>query len=458
MFEACEALVTETPDLDRSSDAVRGYLYEPYEAEPLIVRRQLSACSLVCKAWTLPAQLRMLHSAKLYRASQAQSLLAFLSSARILGNAVQVLELGRNSADRRDHRALSRWHVFEILRRCHRIQMLSLLQWRPDDQCNAVDPRSPFLPPITLDVLSRHDPFERLTTLRLHQYTGSLQSLADLLVLIPVLETFSFEGNLTTAVIDGDYPPAPFSLRRLSVAGYGGGFLGGFGWILGRSWNTLNRLDLGLLSGPIDEDLLAGIRANGSSIQYLSITLCQIDVAAIIKCCPNLRALRIDGTHSLPHAPHFMHSLRHCLAALSPETSNTPLSSPVTTLSLHAPQSPSTSPAIHLRTLNLVFIGTLSGKYPLGKSPSAREMEEFVYDLRHLDALSRLQAVTLEFCTRYSYSDAPLTELRMIADVCTKRRISIQMPDLYDLVMGTRVSDRSDRRYTRHGRFFSMHT
>ncbi|KAF9509401.1 hypothetical protein BS47DRAFT_154497 [Hydnum rufescens UP504] len=259
----------------------------------------------------------MLHSAKLYRSSQAQSLLGFLSSARILGNAVQVLELGRDNTERRDHRALSRWHVFEILRRCHRVRILSLLQWRPDDQSNAFDPRSPFLPPITLDVLSRHDPFERLTTLRLHQYIGSLQSLVDLLVLTPALETFSFEGNLTAVEINPDHPPAPFRLRRLSVAGYGGGFLTGFGWILGASWNTLNRLDLGLLSRPIDEDLLAGIQANGSSIHYLSITLCQIDVAAIINCCPNLRALRIDGTHSLPHAPHHMYSLRQCLAALS---------------------------------------------------------------------------------------------------------------------------------------------
>jgi hypothetical protein len=405
----------------------------------------------------------MLHSAKLYRSSQAQSLLGFLSSARILGNAVQVLELGRDNTERRDHRALSRWHVFEILRRCHRVRILSLLQWRPDDQSNAFDPRSPFLPLITLDVLSRHDPFERLTTLRLHRYIGSLQSLVDLLVLTPALETFSFEGSLTTLEINPNHPPAPFRLRRLSVAGCGGGFLAGFGWILRASWNTLNRLDLGLLSRPIDEDLLAGIQANGSSIQYLSITLCQIDVAAIITCCPNLRALRIDGTHSLAHAPHHMHSLRHCLAALSPQTPPSPLPTPTPlSLPLIGPTPPptrNTGPAIRLRTLNLVFIGTLSGKHPIGKSTSAREMEEFVHDLQYLNALSQLQAITLEFCTRYSYSDAPLTQFRMIADVCTKRRISVQMPDLYNLVMGPKGwgADRSDRRHQRHGRLFSIH-
>ncbi|KAF8335477.1 uncharacterized protein EI90DRAFT_333188 [Cantharellus anzutake] len=435
IFTACERLICEESAsfgfTDKSQDPTRGYLYDLHEVDPTYAHKQLSACSLVCKSWTLPAQLRMLHSTKLYRASQAQSLISYLQCTGGAGNAIQHLELGREPGEKRDHTSLSRWHIFELLRRCHRIRSLSLLQWRPDDVSISLNSRSQFLPPISLDVLSQHDPFERLTSLRLHQFVGSCRTLVELLLLVPGLESLSFEGKTTELdyVSLSSLPPPPFKLQRLSVAGYDGGFLDGISWILASSWRTLRRLDLGSMEGPMEPELLAGLLQPSNSINFLSLTRCQhIDIASIIQSCSQLKGLRIDGTASHP----------------------IPLDTPP--------------------LFDLLFIGEFTptnhaapsaiNKVRLGKSPSAREMDDLMEDLDNLQALSNLRSLSLEFNTRRAYPDAPLTQLRAVKDYCSSRRIAMDMPDLYDLVMGSRqyhFNPTEEGRNQRHSRFFTIH-
>ena len=318
------------------------------------------ACSLVCKAWSLPAQLRVLRHTKIQFSSQGSSLINYLANEddRATANHVQVLELGRDAPQhagccyssaseyhdwrpsRRDvsRQNLTRWQTFDLLRRCHRIRQLTLQHWRPDDLLAAMDPRSPYLPPISFDVLARHQPFERLEHLRLFRFSGSFRSLYDILTLTPKLTNFSFEGAIMDEAsilrrvaaaqsaapnstspnspasekqIDLDLfakvlqlEPAPFSLERLSVGGYNHSFLIGFSWLLSRSWSTLNRLDLGRCSAPAASgivDLFAGLeqtaRAGDNRITHLSVTLSPgVDVPRMIRACPQLRALRIDGT------------------------------------------------------------------------------------------------------------------------------------------------------------------
>lgn len=233
---------------------------------------------------------------------------------------------------------LTRFQTFDLLRRCHRISQLTLQHWRPDDLLAAMDPRSPYLPPISFDVLARHQPFERLENLRLFRFSGSFRSLYDILMLTPKLTKFSFEGAITdeaiilgrVAAVQPPAPnpkspnssssenqvdlglfaeilklePAPFTLERLSVGGYKHSFLIGFAWLLSRSWSTLNRLDLGRCPASAASavvDLVAGLeqtaKAGKSGITHLSVTLSPgVDVPRIIRACPQLRALRIDGT------------------------------------------------------------------------------------------------------------------------------------------------------------------
>jgi hypothetical protein len=362
IFSALDELEHADPSrVSRSSDPIRAYLYEPFELEdPASGRWQLMACSLVCKAWSLPAQLRMLRHTKIEFSSQGSSLINYLANEddRATANHVQVLELGRDAPphagccyssaseyhdwrpSRRDlaRQNLTRWQTFDLLRRCHRIRQLTLQHWRPDDLLAAMDPRSPYLPPISFDVLARHLPFERLENLRLFRFSGSFRSLYDILMLTPKLTNFSFEGAITDEAtllrqvaaaqppapnskspdspslenqIDLDLfakvlqlEPAPFSLERLSVGGYNQSFLIGFSWLLSRSWSTLNRLDLGRCSAPAASgivDLFAGLeqsaRARENRITHLSVTLSPgVDVPRMIRACPQLRALRIDGT------------------------------------------------------------------------------------------------------------------------------------------------------------------
>ncbi len=404
--------------------------------------KQLAACSLVCKSWTLPAQLRMLHSSKLYRASQARSFISYLQCTGSAGNAVQYLELGRNSGERKDYISLSRWHIFEILRRCHRIRSLTLLQWRPDDVHSSMKSRSQFLPPISLDVLSHHDPFERLTSLRLHQYVGSFRKLVELLLLTTHLESFSFEGKTTSLdeVVLSSLPSPKFKLQRLSVAGYDGGFLDGIAWILSSSWRTLRRIDLGSMPGPIEPELLIGLRQQTNAITSLSLTLCQhTNIPTIIQCCPRLKELRIDGTFPelpIPN-PSTPFSLRRCLLAVS---------------------TPS------LTSLNLVFIGELSShpalfankrRVRLGRSPSAREVAKLIQDLDSIEVLSNLRSLTLEFNTNLAYYDAPISQFRSLRNYCSSHGIAVIIPDLCELVMGGRPSSNVEER-RRRNRLFNI--
>ena len=344
--------------MPRSSDPIRAYLYEPFELEdPASGRWQLMACSLVCKAWSLPAQLRLLRHTKIHLSSQGSSLISYFANEedRTIANHVQVLELGQDAPahagccyssasehhdwrpSRRDlaRQNLTRWQTFDLLRRCHRIRQLTLQHWRPDDFSAAMDPRSPYLPPISFDVLARHQPFERLECLRLFRFSASFQSLYDILMLMPKLTKFSFEGAITDGIntlrrvaaaqspaqnsnssppdnqIDLELfakvlqlEPAPFTLERLSVGGYRQSFLIGFSWLLSRSWSTLERLDLGrcpLSAAPGIVDLFAGMeqaaKAGENRITHLSVTLSPgVDVPRMIRACPQLRALRIDGT------------------------------------------------------------------------------------------------------------------------------------------------------------------
>lgn len=166
--------------------------------------------------------------------------------------------------------------------------------------------------------------------IRLFRFSASFRSLYDVLILMPKLTKFSFEGAITdganilrrVAAAQSPAPnsessnssppdnqidlelfakvlqlePVPFALDRLSVGGYGQSFLMGFSWLLSRSWSTLKRLDLGrcpLSAAPGIVDLFAGMahvaKAGKNRITHLSVTLSPgVDVPRMIRPCPRL--------------------------------------------------------------------------------------------------------------------------------------------------------------------------
>ncbi|KAF8306942.1 hypothetical protein DL93DRAFT_2171894 [Clavulina sp. PMI_390] len=707
IFQALDDLEHDDPyRLLRSSDPVRAYLYEPFELEDSTPSRwALMSCSLVCKAWCFPAQLRLLRFTKLHTSSQAAGLINYLANLaddhpklaqassssrapsgaatasaggpwpkyRAIANHVQQLELGVDApphagccyAPASEHhdwtpprrkesgQNLTRWQTFDVLRRCHRIQQLTLHHWRPDDLTAPMDSKSPYLPPISFDVLRRHAPFERLTTLRLFRYSGTWRSLCDLLVLTTELTSLSFEGAITdgqalmrkvndtrpkpqrSSPVEYDLelfsttlrlPPVPFSLERLSVGGYQSSFLIGFSWLLSKSYHTLNRLDIGRCPAsftPSIEELLAGLEKASKDgvnrITHLSATLSPgVDTPRLIRACPKLRAIRMDGTPCTtaialnraqqaaqqdapqeaagggpgpapgiqlnagpalgvailaaqqqaaanvaaaanaaaaptatspqqqsrnlstatgpappPPVPATLRALHlyACLNALpaplfalnlcylsSPHSSNSPprpshrrIASSTTMrqtsvgsrMSLHLPSlststnttsnrastaptllsispssfppssfydhpsfpsemgviatSPQTTlppsasssysrfdPIVHSSFTHTHPANPLpspssmsSSNHPPGRSPSPRELALLAHLLNHSKRLSRLWSLNMEFAPRMAFPDAPLAELRMLREVCARRGVGLEMPDLYDLVMGT---------------------
>lgn len=253
-----------------------------YVERHLVDRDTLQSCSLVCRAWSFPAQDRLFREMYLHTPRASAAFTASMLSSPILSSSITSLHI---SIDLRQSGQISLGTFAAFVQSCPNVVHIDL----------AVYASRPV--PSLDEHLFKLPRSSKISSLRLSNWTQSRELLPQLLEVWPTVRSLSLSGNAPTFSPGQSFVPCSFEDLRVNARPSPSvEFLQ---WLLPCSLSTLRKIELERT--PSSETLSYITETYGATLTSLTLPSCGLrDHVYAVKSCNALEDFRIETPWSAP--------------------------------------------------------------------------------------------------------------------------------------------------------------